>query len=692
MKILFIDTETLGLSGPARLFQWGLLDGENPDSFRVKMARHSPFSLDVGWGRPEFCLEDLRADLQQADLIVGYNLAFDLPRLFEVFGTFHPFTRYIDLQLRAQTDSILAPFAAIKKGERAAVKISRIPFDAVAAVVAAVEERITPHLPETIKLKHSVHQVKGRPDLSTVSFYVDGRIGLKNLVQAYGIAETASIDETGWPLPKDEDTAYLGYQACHREIEEAALDCLQNNKKFLQYAENDVLFTRAVWEKLGKPTKPNDNDYCAAAVATARHIGVRIDHPMLTFKIHALRKHVKAIKKALQFDPASPKQRLEFLRMEFPGLKSTGKKVLSPLRSASTVADNLCRFGEYVQRLNQMARLHRQPKGTPGFRVIGTATNRMAGDSGLNWQGFSSEKHGIREAIKFVAVGDFDTLEVIIAATVYQDPILLADIQAGLDLHLHLATIYHPALAGTDYRSNVVLKNQGDAKVTKARKEMKAVVFGSLYGAQAPKIAETAGMDIDTAQTLLDGFWDRYRKAKKFKDKLEARFVTGDTEHWSEDSVAKMDDSITDILGFTRRFEFEKLFADELWRMSKEPIPGLPEGVITRREARGPQPYQRAVMSALLGAALTIQKTVARQVCNSVIQSVGAGVTKALMALLHRHGAVMIQVHDELCLIKYPEGGKEMLDSLTESFLEEYRKKIPNLNIEFKETERWSEK
>ena len=234
-------------------------------------------------------------------------------------------------------------------------------------------------------------------------------------------------------------------------------------------------------------------------------------------------------------------------------------------------------------------------KLTPDLRVMGTATNRMAGTSGLNWQGIGAveeaedifdepledyaeenelpnelldawreneqaeihkTKVGLRQAILTPMVGDWSNFEVRLAAKIYEDEQMLDDLKQGLDVHSMLTRVAHPSIKGKGITyEEFEKKRHDDLFLANCRKEMKAVVFGSFYFCTAHSVANTLGIEEREAQQILEDIYSRYPGMKRFRSMIEEMFCTADKETWEERSVGKMKTELTDLTGFTRRWE-----------------------------------------------------------------------------------------------------------------------------------------
>ena len=109
---------------------------------------------------------------------------------------------------------------------------------------------------------------------------------------------------------------------------------------------------------------------------------------------------------------------------------------------------------------------------------------------------------------------DFKQLEIVGAATLSGDPMMIADLNAGEDLHFN-----------TGQR---VMKWKTPADMTKEQRTLvKNVNFGVLYGGKAAGLSAQTGVDKALVQSLIDSFYGRYpRIAAWQKEVFEAVFIT----------------------------------------------------------------------------------------------------------------------------------------------------------------------
>jgi uracil-DNA glycosylase family 4 len=177
----------------------------------------------------------------------------------------------------------------------------------------------------------------------------------------------------------------------------------------------------------------------------------------------------------------------------------------------------------------------------PGFHLIGTSTGRTS-SSGENMQNIPKKLADVNIKKIFIPPEghilcntDAKGAEVRLFAAYSNDAELIKSINDGLDTHSYFTAEIYPDRYTyeyieqqrrlvddlTDRRSKLAKEglklSPEDAvelstaeAVVKQRTNTKRVVFGTLYGAQAAKIAETAGISKSEAQKVIDGLFRRY--------------------------------------------------------------------------------------------------------------------------------------------------------------------------------------
>ncbi len=742
MRILWNDTETVGLQGNVKLIQYSVDTG--PVIF-IKLFR--------GWKQNTLVKQQLYKFFELLDkpdtIYCGFNIQFDLHKLYglkhELMGyeltsnarPVKPFKcKVLDLQVHAMLKSPLAPFAFNRSSTRSVAIVRRIPKVAQDYVAGKVLEKLKPLIPASYSIKIGVHKDKNK-DLVSLSFKVEGRLSLKKLMEEYGI-ETIKLADV-WPLPeKGTERPWHPYPEpqVHDHIEHHCDIVMSNPKsKFYTYSKLDILYLKVLYEKLGRP-EPDYNSSCCHNLAYCRYFGFDVDKEALGKAEEYYGNIVESIEKKIAgVNLRSSTQRLALLKPHFPLLASTNKATLKKLSEdpsqGGQLAEAMLNYGPARQRLLQIKKVKEvlTGKAHPDLRCMGTATNRMAGTGGFNWQGVGGvdehevdidineldeipeelleawqqgeegefnrkEKVGLRHAILTPCVGDWSSFEVRIAASVYQDKQLQEDLKNGVDLHTMGTVSFHP-----EYKNSGISYEQFKAGYhdnlawDKARKGIKSVIFGSFYFCTAHSVANSLGILEGEAQKILDGLYTRYSGMKVYRKAIEDAFLTADVETWRKESVARMQRSLKDLTGFERRWDFEADVATALWELGHSQVRTGKDGMVVRSAQKGRQTINGAVRSALLGSAIAIQAAVSRQAGNMKIQATGASLNKQLQARIWEEMKLpTLQIHDELFPPHHPNFDYDKYKEIVESFEQEASKIVPMLKFDFGLTERWSDK
>jgi DNA polymerase-1 len=148
----------------------------------------------------------------------------------------------------------------------------------------------------------------------------------------------------------------------------------------------------------------------------------------------------------------------------------------------------------------------------PKMHMVSTATGRgsSAAPNGQNMppaarQCFRS-KHG-----NFIDV-DFSQLEICALAVITQDPILIADLMAGTDLHFQ---------TGKDVMGWKVPNDM----TSETRRVVKAVNFGLIYGGGAGGLSISTGQPKKLVKQLIGAFFRRYKRVEEWQSEFYKEVV-----------------------------------------------------------------------------------------------------------------------------------------------------------------------
>lgn len=729
---IYLDTESTGLMGPLNLIQLGTPDGN------VLFIR--PFLESEKMERLRGLLDD------PENLFIGYNVKHDLWKLYQYFKPAEPFAaHFLDLMHLIRTSSPLSPF--LGKGTKSVARLSGIYEPVAEAVGKYVCERIQSLVPPGLFIEFSRHQKK--KNFVDLSFYCRIDAKLKNVIRALFPSEREflqKIEDTGWKFV-EEEKMHLG--CWDRGRREEYLTAWSENEKildtpghpFLLYARKDIEYLILLDRFFSFP-EPALNDSISEIVAWTRFHGFGLDLIGLRNYIGTLEKKVQDLNQEFSgfVDLTSPSQRLSYLNSRYGlGLRSTGKKYMArikrTLKSSEAIGnlgvgifadetslnplagkalediEKIEKYNAYVQRLNQAKKLAEAGRAHPDFREIGTASGRMAGSGGLNFQGIDRSKYGIRSFFRLSCGGDFDSLELNLAAYLYSDPEMQEELK-HMDMHLKTSlTLFNPSLS---YSEALKIKedktHERFSEVKEKRQIGKLINFSKLYFCSVKRtedILSEAGLSLlearAKAKEIYTSFDSRFPALKTFGEKLEKLICTLSPDSWetAEEDVSRMNESVENCFGFKRFFSFEKLLCSlfvsdsGIERVAREEAErlGIEKEKIVRSELKGLQTIGNSVLSARLGAVLNIQRAVFRAAGNHIVQSSGADLTKRLMAdVWNDHRVPVMNIHDEILI---PEGFEEKIEGVQETlkvFLKKYQTLIPTLSMSLEKMGLWSEK
>lgn len=594
----------------------------------------------------------------------------------------------------------------------------------------------------TTKLKALAAHVLG----SQVAMYEEVELDRKWLPVELGYAPFAkAIGKPGaWP------------DVIMRHVEHWGFD-----RRAREYARNDVIFTRQLWEAWGRPAPGDVDSELACLSGAARWRGYAID----AAAIAALAKEAAEAERCAPKAPNSVRKWLEDvlapeerLVLQLDGKTTTKEAVLKEVMKlrhcvlcAKDEAHEACVLEEHpaaeraklVQRarkgrlLKQMCdKLLRAGRFHAATNVIGTKSGRQSGghvsegkrakkSPSLNPQGIQKNKRmrscfAMAFAEEKLYGGDFDAFEVAIADGYYGDPQLHEDLTAPeLDrvgkatgkrqkIHAVIGTVVFPHFSCketkkcgrescTDYWAIKESDGSSDDRYVKA----KSALFALIYMGNAQTLARKLSIELPDAEAAFERVLHRYPVlAKKRADDAKALCAMqqvdgiGTEVTWTEPA-----DCVESMLGFKRYFTLENKICQALFDLARA-VPKSWHSLkvrVHRRERE--QTAAGAVQSALYGAAFQLQAANARAGGNHRIQSTGAGLTKILQERIWRlqpsgeNPWVVrpLNIHDELQCPLAPKV-KEAVSSVVTRFIEEHKKIVPLLAMQWKELRSWGAK
>ena len=464
-----------------------------------------------------------------------------------------------------------------------------------------------------------------------------------------------------------------------------------------EYANDDIVYTRALDGHFKYPT-PGDNDSTLACmVSVVRWHGFGIDKPGMVM----LRDKAKAVVAASPVNIHKPGEVRSYIMAAMDSTEpliieeSTRKANLEAIQRWSIAVEEPCgrcqgdpactrcggtgvlKPGRHPAALRSETilgvkiagkevelydKLLKAGKFHASFVVIGTLSSRMAGADGLNPQGIKAAKD-VRKMFPLLwpgmvlCGGDFDSFEVTIADAVYNDPALRKDLltkgpcpkcggtkidkKSGKPCMECELTGMTPqklhalfGMALSGLSYAEVINSSGTANDWYDKG--KRGVFALVYGGDWNTLVQKLGVTEDRAKKAYAEFVARYPGIGKARNKTFDAFCSMRQPSGIGSAViwASPAEYIETFLGFRRYFTLENMICKALFDLArKTPIEWKHCKVKVVRRDRV-QTAGGAVSSALYGAAFQMQAANMRAAANHEIQSPGAEITKTVQRRL----------------------------------------------------------
>jgi hypothetical protein len=718
--MIFLDTESKGLVGPTSTIQWKLND--------------EPTKTHLVWDEP--ARETLRLiEKIVEEAVCGFHLSHDwfhLQRAYCILRLLDP-TRPPTVQgwLRVQKEAVWGPCVKPKSAldlmlyamrgpaqslmERDDIRIKKVPRQIAHWLAERLKDLVD--LPgiyfyyrkngyEWVVDDHDGNQMEF-PD---VVLKWGASRGLKPLGRHLLNADVLDYELPSQFMPKEDLWNPFGDGwVAHSDYHDAYW---RLDPRAQRYAREDVeVLTYGLWKHFGSPPPGDADSLLAILVGCSRWRGFALD-------LERLKQIRDDSKKKMEAAPRAPKTVLQGLRdrcspIEAMTIRSTDSETLAKIGGTREENDwkpglfdenhPACQFARAVikarsaeKELNVCEKLLRTERFHPDFKVIGALSGRMAGSGKLNAQGISGKQKGscLREAFiladgdELLDAGDFDSFEVAIAAAVYNDPGLTADLSTGKKIH----AIYGSIMLELEY--DVVKKNKGTYT------DSKRAFLGRLYGAQDPKVSKVLNISLEQVRRNEAKLAGRYPGIGRARQETADKFCSmrqvgevGSRIEWRD--PAEYEES---LLGYRRYFTLENKIVRALFDLASHAPEELRTGGSCQRTKGRAQTLGGAAQSAIYACAFGIQASAMRQAANHRIQSTGARITKELQADIWDHQPCGIhqwivrpmQIHDE---VQCPRSRSVDLRGTVKALLARHRTRIPLLEMAWMQgLKSWAEK
>lgn len=726
--MLFFDIESVGLTGPCVTIQYAENDG--------------PITIHEVWRIPvRDTLKLVERLAEHAGGVCGFNIVFDwfhIQRIYcvlrllpldapptpegwkeverrAVYGPCVKPQTALDLMLHARK----GPFQSLMA--RDDIKIRRVPKALAPILAEELRSRVDLDPIYFAKRKDgyqwNVDDHDGNAtDFPDVTLRWGAAGGLKPLARHVLGVEAQDFPVENQFQPKEDTWNPFGDDWLR--VIKYHVAFWWKNERARTYAANDVEFTRGLCKAFGSPPPGDDDSILACQVASSRWRGYALNLELLAeigFEaaqkkeaaprapktvLYELKKRCSAVE-ALAIED-STKETLQEIAGTFDGAWRGGWGDSHP---AVPFARSVVEARSAEKEEDTCIKLLTTKRAHFDFKITGTLSNRMAGAGGINPQGIQSKRKGSRMREAFILAdgelpeldgGDFESFEVTIAAAVYNDEKLIADLQGrdGKGRKIKMHALYGASMFDQEY---------DDVRENAERYDRSKKGFlATLYGAQEEKLSNVLNLEIELTREGLRRFEEEYPGVGRARARIAEKFCSmrqpggiGSRVEWHEPA-----DSVESLFGFRRYFSLENKLCRILFDLAQNPpdtFRALKKIKVQRRAGRYQTPGG-AAQSALYAAAFGIQAANMRAASNHEIQSSGAHITKRLQRRIwdqqpsgiHPWCVQPLNCHDEL---EVPRAPSVALKPIVSEVVESFRKTIPLIGMEWKSGLRsWAEK
>jgi hypothetical protein len=780
MNPIFLDTETLGLHGPIVLYQYAVGDG--------------PINLWSVWREPiDATLGLIEAHTNHEGGIVGFNLSYDWFHICQLYTTLLLLKErvggnefpidfvedYVACEPEARLGPCLKPTHCLdlmlhaRKGpyqntmNRKDIRIKRVPTQLAWELADELDRRIQlkdvyfarhadptkrwsvrdvfddfgiliPHLKDVVlsfapssALKALAHDALGIKKIDILQFKDVDPPSYRRVVE-YGYAPFAKgvpernaegkLNRT-WPIWLDGDVSHWSFNSLARK-----------------YAEDDVVYTRGLYEHFDAPGMDDIDSILACMVGAVRWRGFAIDVPGLAALRDDAIKRLQQVKfnynsgevcrrylcQVMTADEQLVLRHKDKITTKAPILEEVARWTKSDVcegclgmgcdtcgnsgliesnepHEAAGRAQEILDARHAKKEVELYDKLIAAGRFHASFDVIGARSSRMSGSGGdLNPQGI---KHSgeVRACFPLadrglsLCGGDLSGSQIAIADAVFQDPDLHAQLMTGKKLYGIFGEFLFPGESYDDILATKGLPNEQD-HYDRSKKGVLAMLFGGEEYTLQTRVGISEAGAADAWHNWCNRYKEWARKRQEYVDmfcSMRQPGGIGTKVEWNEPA-----DFIEALFGFRRYFTLENEICRSLFNLAEKPPSTWTKlkVKVTRRDRE--QTVTGAVRSALFAAAFALQAQNMRAAANHVIQSPEAIIVKTLQTRIWDLQPVGIgswqvqpmNIHDELQVPAIPEL-KSRIHEIVDEYIAEVTEDIPLMAIEWKDnTESWADK
>lgn len=508
-----------------------------------------------------------------------------------------------------------------------------------------------------------------------------------------------------------------------------------------KYAANDIKYTRGLYDFFGKPSAGDDDSVLACMVGAVRWRGFAIDKD----RIIALKEQAVTTEKTIrdQFNYNAPEVCREYLGNVMSETEKLVMRVEDKITTKRVVLEEVakwkleetcpncrgegcsgCEDGllksdkphpaalraqqildarhakkeiELYDKLLLAGRFH------ASFSIIGALSSRMSGADGLNPQGVKRTKD-VRACFPLadqglvLTGGDFSGFEVTLVDATYHDSRLHAELLSGKKIH----SIWGSRYFFPEMTYEQICKTKGLPDEQDKYSRSKNGVFAIIYFGEGYTLHNRIGIDEAIAEEAFQKILADYPEFAERRKFVMDMFCSmrqpgglGTKVEWHEPA-----DYIETMLGFRRYFTLENQICKALFELAENPPKAWTQLKINVVRRERVQTSCGALRSALFAAAFAQQAANMRAAGNHIIQGTGAQLCKKLQrriweiqpAGINAWRVEPLNVHDEIMSPTHPDY-VTTVETIVKDFVEEYKVKIPLLEIEWENSlKTWADK
>lgn len=565
--------------------------------------------------------------------------------------------------------------------------------------------------------------VKIDPDFVNLRLGFYPSTGLKPIMKFILDKEIDLIEDM---LPFKKAVEYSWFPSSGQWLDVAAEHIFgwSTDKRRIQYAKDDVIYTRDLFRYFNSPFDSigEYNSTLACMVGAAHWKGYNVDLKEAKKQLSEQISIVEECSKEINFN--SPPQVLRYLKEKANPIEEaliTNSKVETLENIKLNGSPELVRRATIVlegrhadKKVNLLIKIIKAGRLYATFKVTGTKSNRMSGGSmeetkagkhgSINPQGIGKGKirHVFLLAPDDMCLdnGDFSGYEVAIFAAVSKDPNLSKILLSGKSMH----ALWGSFLYEMDYdyimSTESIAITEPDGYYARSKRSF----FAKLYDAWILKLSQVLQLPEEQVHKGIQYFEKEFPGVAEMRQRVYDSFSAlsqpnglGTAILWKEPK-----EYVKGFLGFKRYFTLEIEIIRELYNLAQTPTEEMKRvGHLIKVKRRDRlQTGSGAMQSAVYSAAFNLQATMIRAALNHEIQNPGGQMTKILQSRvwdiqpegIHKWLVIPFNVHDELEVPVVSEK-QAILKKIVEDFIEEYKKYVPLLKMEWKQNlKSWGDK